>query len=120
MKHKEVEITYLINSLRVFLTRIHFLKGTSCILSLEMHTIMFTKPTLFIPTMIGQLAVMSAFLGPDQAATEALLATDPDVSPWVQKYQRSRETVSQTDYEVSLIISNRRYRLVQPAWFEVK
>ncbi|KAG6671978.1 hypothetical protein I3842_16G032600 [Carya illinoinensis] len=50
-----------------------------------------------------QLAVMSAFLGPDQAATETLLATDPDVSPWVQKYQRSRETVSQTDYEVDLI-----------------
>ncbi|KAJ0025683.1 hypothetical protein Pint_08381 [Pistacia integerrima] len=50
-----------------------------------------------------QLAVMSAFLGPDQSATEALLATDPDVSPWVQKYQRSRETVSETDYEVDLI-----------------
>ena len=50
-----------------------------------------------------QLAVMSAFLGPDQAATEALLATDPDVSRWVQKYQRSRETVSETDYEVSNI-----------------
>ncbi|GLT44853.1 hypothetical protein SLA2020_187270 [Shorea laevis] len=50
-----------------------------------------------------QLAVMSAFLGPDQNATEALLATDPDVSPWVQKYQRSRETLSQTDYEVDLI-----------------
>ncbi|XVE95259.1 hypothetical protein REPUB_Repub02eG0080800 [Reevesia pubescens] len=50
-----------------------------------------------------QLAVMSAFLGPDQDATEALLVTDPDVSPWVQKYQRSRETVSQTDYEVDLI-----------------
>lgn len=50
-----------------------------------------------------QLAVMSAFLGPDQLASEALLATDPDVAPWVQKYQRSRETVSQTDYEVDLI-----------------
>ncbi|XP_059453718.1 thylakoid lumenal 29 kDa protein, chloroplastic [Corylus avellana] len=50
-----------------------------------------------------QVAVMSAFMGPDQAATEAFLATDPDVSPWVQKYQRSRETVSQTDYEVDLI-----------------
>ncbi|XP_022768365.1 thylakoid lumenal 29 kDa protein, chloroplastic-like [Durio zibethinus] len=50
-----------------------------------------------------QLAVMSAFLGPDQNATEALLISDPDVSPWVQKYQRSRETVSQTDYEVDLI-----------------
>ncbi|KAJ7958977.1 thylakoid lumenal 29 kDa protein, chloroplastic [Quillaja saponaria] len=50
-----------------------------------------------------QLAVMSAFLGPDQVATETLLASDPDVSPWVQKYQRSRETVSQTDYEVDLI-----------------
>lgn len=51
--------------------------------------------------MLGQLAVMSAFLGPDQDATETLLATDPEVLPWVQKYQRSRETVSQTDYEVS-------------------
>ncbi|RID70574.1 hypothetical protein BRARA_C02583 [Brassica rapa] len=50
-----------------------------------------------------QLAVMSAFLGPDQAATEELLASDPQVAPWVQKYQRSRETVSQTDYEVDLI-----------------
>ncbi|KAA0038694.1 thylakoid lumenal 29 kDa protein [Cucumis melo var. makuwa] len=50
-----------------------------------------------------QLAVLSAFLGPDQAATEELLASDPDVFPWVQKYQRSRETVSQTDYEVDLI-----------------
>ncbi|KHN35490.1 Thylakoid lumenal 29 kDa protein, chloroplastic [Glycine soja] len=50
-----------------------------------------------------QLAVLSAFLGPDQNATETLLASDPDVAPWVQKYQRSRETVSQTDYEVDLI-----------------
>ncbi|KAK4428616.1 Thylakoid lumenal protein, chloroplastic [Sesamum alatum] len=50
-----------------------------------------------------QLAVMSAFLGPDQPATEALLASDPEVLPWIQKYQRSRETVSQTDYEVDLI-----------------
>lgn len=48
---------------------------------------------------------MSAFLGPDQAASETLLATDPDVAPWVQKYQRSRETVSQTDYEVTLPLS---------------
>uniref|UniRef100_A0A0D6R8I7 Plant heme peroxidase family profile domain-containing protein n=1 Tax=Araucaria cunninghamii TaxID=56994 RepID=A0A0D6R8I7_ARACU len=50
-----------------------------------------------------QLAVMSAFLGPDQAATEAKLALDPEVARWVDKYQRSRETVSQTDYEVDLI-----------------
>ncbi|KAJ1431910.1 heme peroxidase, plant/fungal/bacterial [Sesbania bispinosa] len=50
-----------------------------------------------------QLAVLSAFLGPDQTATETMLASDPDVAPWVQKYQRSRETVSQTDYEVDLI-----------------
>ncbi|KAK9757634.1 hypothetical protein RND81_01G175600 [Saponaria officinalis] len=50
-----------------------------------------------------QLAVMSAFLGPDQEATEKLLAADPEIAPWVQKYQRSRETVSQTDYEVDLI-----------------
>ncbi|WOL04343.1 thylakoid lumenal 29 kDa protein, chloroplastic [Canna indica] len=50
-----------------------------------------------------QLAVMSAFLGPDQLATESLLSSDPQVRPWVEKYQRSRETVSQTDYEVDLI-----------------
>lgn len=50
-----------------------------------------------------QLAVMSAFLGPDQLEIENKLATDPEVAPWVQKYQRSRETVSQTDYEVDLI-----------------
>lgn len=49
----------------------------------------------------GQLAVMSAFMGPDQLATEALLATDPAVAPWVTKYQRSRETVSETDYQVN-------------------
>lgn len=55
--------------------------------------------SLFI--LLGQLAVMSAFLGPDQAATEALLAADKDVSPWVEKYQRSRETVSETDYQVN-------------------
>lgn len=45
---------------------------------------------------------MSAFLGPDQAATEALLASDPEVLPWIEKYQRSRETVSRTDYEASI------------------
>lgn len=56
---------------------------------------------LFLFLLVDQLAVMSAFLGPNQDATEALLATDPEVSPWIQKYQRSRETVSQTDYEVS-------------------
>lgn len=56
--------------------------------------------------MFGQLAVMSAFLGPDQTATEALLVTDKEVAPWVEKYQRSRETISQTDYEVSSIIMN--------------
>ncbi|XP_026664089.2 thylakoid lumenal 29 kDa protein, chloroplastic isoform X2 [Phoenix dactylifera] len=50
-----------------------------------------------------QLAVMSGFLGPDQLATENHLASDPEVLPWVEKYQRSRETVSQTDYEVDLI-----------------
>ncbi|XP_020584145.1 thylakoid lumenal 29 kDa protein, chloroplastic [Phalaenopsis equestris] len=50
-----------------------------------------------------QLAVLSAFLGPDQAAVENKLVTDPEVRPWVEKYQRSRETVSQTDYEVDLI-----------------
>ncbi|KAL5558928.1 hypothetical protein UlMin_035139 [Ulmus minor] len=50
-----------------------------------------------------QVAVMSSFFGPDQMTTEALLATDKEVLPWVQKYQRSRETVSRTDYEVDLI-----------------
>lgn len=47
---------------------------------------------------------MSSFLGPDQAATEALLASDPEVLPWIQKYQRSRETVSRTDYEASIFL----------------
>ena len=47
---------------------------------------------------------MSAFLGPDQLATETKLAADPEVRPWVEKYQRSRETVSQTDYEVRIFI----------------
>jgi L-ascorbate peroxidase len=46
---------------------------------------------------------MSAFFGPDQAATEAKLIVDPDCRPWVEKYQRSRETVSRTDYEVQKI-----------------
>lgn len=50
-----------------------------------------------------QLAVMSAFLSSDQAAMEAKLASDPEVAPWVDKYQRSRETISETDYEVDLI-----------------
>ena len=54
-----------------------------------------TDKSLFL-----QLAVMSAFLGPDQAATEERLIADPDCRPWVEKYQRSRETVSRTDYEV--------------------
>ncbi|KAI8005485.1 hypothetical protein LOK49_LG08G01011, partial [Camellia lanceoleosa] len=30
---------------------------------------------------------------------QTLLATDRDVAPWVEKYQRSRETVSKTDYK---------------------
>ncbi|KAH8970230.1 hypothetical protein BDL97_02G077700 [Sphagnum fallax] len=50
-----------------------------------------------------QVAVLSAFLGPNQVETEAKLATDPDIAPWVKKYQDSRKTVSQTDYEVDLI-----------------
>lgn len=50
-----------------------------------------------------QLAVMSMFLGPDQLATEAKLQSDPEIEPWIKKYQRSRETLSQTDYEVDLI-----------------
>ncbi|KAK3141599.1 hypothetical protein QOZ80_4BG0335970 [Eleusine coracana subsp. coracana] len=59
----------------------------------------------FIAVGLGprQLAVMSAFLGPDQAATEERLIADPDCRPWVEKYQRSRDTVSRTDYEVDLI-----------------
>ncbi|KAL5214042.1 hypothetical protein ABZP36_003194 [Zizania latifolia] len=59
----------------------------------------------FIAVGLGprQLVVMSAFLGPDQAATEERLIADKDCRPWVEKYQRSRETVSRTDYEVDLI-----------------
>jgi hypothetical protein len=45
---------------------------------------------------------MSAFLGPDQSATEERLIADPDCHPWVDKYQRSRDTVSRTDYEVTV------------------
>ncbi|BBM98305.1 protein MpAPX4 [Marchantia polymorpha subsp. ruderalis] len=52
-----------------------------------------------------QIAVLSAFLGPNQADIEAKLVADPDFTPWVKKYQISRETVSQTDYEVDLITS---------------
>ncbi|KAH7429563.1 hypothetical protein KP509_09G055900 [Ceratopteris richardii] len=50
-----------------------------------------------------QVAVMAIFLGEDLKVTEAKLATDPEIAPWVDKYQKSRETVSQTDYEVDLI-----------------
>ncbi|KAG6547049.1 hypothetical protein Mapa_011666 [Marchantia paleacea] len=52
-----------------------------------------------------QIAVLSAFLGPNQAEIENKLVADPDFTPWVKKYQISRETVSQTDYEVDLITS---------------
>ncbi|KAM7269706.1 hypothetical protein ACFE04_025203 [Oxalis oulophora] len=38
-----------------------------------------------------QLAVLSAFLGPDQVATHALLASYPEVAPWVVNYQRNEE-----------------------------
>lgn len=65
-----------------------------CFIRISKHTL--THLFVFV-----KLAVLSAFLGPDQSATETLLASDPDVAPWVQKYQRSRETVSQTDYEVT-------------------
>ncbi|XP_024520798.1 thylakoid lumenal 29 kDa protein, chloroplastic isoform X1 [Selaginella moellendorffii] len=50
-----------------------------------------------------QVAVLSAFLGTDQAAMDAKLAQDSELARWVKKYQDSRETVSQTDYEVDLI-----------------
>lgn len=59
-----------------------------------------------------QIAVLSAFLGPDQAATEVNLATDPDFAPWVKKYQDSRDTVSQTDYEVDLITTFTRLSVI--------
>ncbi|KAL2653653.1 hypothetical protein R1flu_021781 [Riccia fluitans] len=49
-----------------------------------------------------QIAVLSGFLG-DQAKIEEKLVADPDFTPWVKKYQISRVTVSQTDYEVDLI-----------------
>ncbi|KAI4342125.1 hypothetical protein MLD38_026782 [Melastoma candidum] len=46
------------------------------------------------------LAVTFVFLGQDQNATEAFLATDEGIVPWVDKYPRSRETVSKMDYEM--------------------
>ncbi|KAM7258550.1 hypothetical protein ACFE04_014291 [Oxalis oulophora] len=48
----------------------------------------FTDSHLFFGC---QLAVLTAFLGPDQVATHALLASDPEVAPWVVNYQRSEE-----------------------------
>ena len=50
-----------------------------------------------------QITVLSAFFGDDQAATEAKFAADPEFAPWVKKYQDSRETISQTDYEVRAV-----------------
>ncbi|KAL3685620.1 hypothetical protein R1sor_003642 [Riccia sorocarpa] len=50
-----------------------------------------------------QIAVLSAFLGPSQAKIEEKLVADPEFTQWVKKYKISRETVSQTDYEVDLI-----------------
>eukprot|EP00850_Spirogloea_muscicola_P001749 SM000006S19514 [mRNA] locus=s6:1213116:1214661:+ [translate_table: standard] len=50
-----------------------------------------------------QLVVFSVFLGPDLEKTEAKLATDPELAGYVTKYQRSRKTISETDYEVDLI-----------------
>eukprot|EP00271_Cylindrocystis_brebissonii_P005756 TRINITY_DN17_c0_g2_i1.p1 TRINITY_DN17_c0_g2~~TRINITY_DN17_c0_g2_i1.p1 ORF type:complete len:353 (+),score=70.64 TRINITY_DN17_c0_g2_i1:112-1170(+) len=66
-----------------------------------------------------QLAVLSAFLGPDQAATEAKLLTDPETAPYVQKYQKSRKSVSQTDYEVDLITTYTKVaQLGKPIFYE--
>ncbi|TVU15880.1 hypothetical protein EJB05_39422 [Eragrostis curvula] len=49
-------------------------------------------------------------LGPRQPSSDLtklprrnVLIADPDCRPWVEKYQRSRDTVSRTDYEVDLI-----------------
>lgn len=50
-----------------------------------------------------QVVALSPFFGPDQDAVERKLAEDPEFAPFVQKYQRSRETISQTNYEVDLI-----------------
>ncbi|CAM6101267.1 unnamed protein product [Calypogeia fissa] len=49
------------------------------------------------------ITALSAFLGPDQVATESKLAADEEYFPYVRKYRDSRQTVSQTDYEVDLI-----------------
>lgn len=51
-----------------------------------------------------QIVVLSTFFGRDQAATEAKFAADPEFAPWVKKYRESRETVSQTDYEVRNLV----------------
>lgn len=50
-----------------------------------------------------QIVALAAFLGRDVEAIEAKLATDPEFAPYVEKYRKSRLTVSETDYEVDLI-----------------
>lgn len=50
-----------------------------------------------------QLVVLSAFLDRDILAVEEKLANDSEAAPFVKKYQKSRESISQTDYEVDLI-----------------
>lgn len=40
---------------------------------------------------------------PDPAAAEAKLAADPDFAAWKKKYDRSRKTVTRTEFEVDFI-----------------
>eukprot|EP00850_Spirogloea_muscicola_P013840 SM000096S24869 [mRNA] locus=s96:219839:221112:+ [translate_table: standard] len=62
------------------------------------------RPSVSLPAapaaMALQLVVFSVFLGPDLEKTEAKLATDSELAGYVTKYQRSRKTISETDYEV--------------------
>ncbi|GAQ82344.1 ascorbate peroxidase [Klebsormidium nitens] len=51
------------------------------------------------------VVALSLGLGPDQAATEAELAKDSRLARAVKDYQKSRQTVSQTDYQVDAIVN---------------
>lgn len=55
---------------------------------------------MFNPFAAGSNIFILGPLGSVQLATEAKLSTNLNVTKWVEKYQRSRETVSQTDFEV--------------------
>jgi L-ascorbate peroxidase len=51
------------------------------------------------------VACLSLGLGPDQDASEAELSKDDSLAKAVRAYRKSRDTVSQTDYQVDAIVT---------------